>query len=283
MDTAKGALDAANGEKVHIGGGCEYFNDDPTPVGPWMSCLDDGTKVTKLCVPGTHDSVARYGGVHAQCQSWTITEQLESGIRAFDLRFRMVGNDMCGHHGPVYQKITFAGVAEQFEDFLNKHPGEVVFVRISGNGCDHDSDRDFKDLLKEKMSKRGCDTCMWQLMQDLGTATLGELRGKIVSFDQCMTYNFPDDTQDSWKIGDPDEKWEQVYSHANKKRTDGVIYLNFMNSQGQCGATWNSPDRMAKRVNGKAHDHIQRFFRPGFYLMDYPGTGLVKRFIDENK
>lgn len=74
----------------------------PCDNSTWMADLSDELSVSEVFIPGTHDSAA--GGVSdigafAECQSWTLSEQLESGIRAFDLRACQDGEAMRFFHG----------------------------------------------------------------------------------------------------------------------------------------------------------------------------------------
>ena len=54
----------------------------------WMGKLPDTTPMNRISIPGTHDSGTRYTLPVANTQNWTIKEQLEAGIRQFDLRVR---------------------------------------------------------------------------------------------------------------------------------------------------------------------------------------------------
>mmetsp|Transcript_102475 Transcript_102475/g.235112 ORF Transcript_102475/g.235112 Transcript_102475/m.235112 type:complete len:383 (-) Transcript_102475:126-1274(-) len=261
---------------------CLSFNDSPSDVGPWMRGLPHSTKVVDLFLPGTHDSVARIGGDYVECQSWTITDQLRSGIRCFDLRFRMVDDAFCGHHGKFYQDITFGGVADQFEEFLNRHPSEAIFVTITGDGCSHASEHDFEELLQSKILGRGRNLRMWEMFSvHLAGATLGELRSRIVAFDGRCCGAHRIDRQDKWTLGDAGEKWDTVLSHATQQRDPCTLYINNMNSVGRDGMTYSTPAAIAYQVNSKALGSVGSF-RPGVYLMDYPGTGLVRELFQRN-
>jgi hypothetical protein len=59
-----------------------------TATRDWMRSLPDSTPLSAISIPGTHDSAALHGGLAAQCQSWTIKDQLEAGIRFIDVRCR---------------------------------------------------------------------------------------------------------------------------------------------------------------------------------------------------
>lgn len=67
-----------------------------TPPSDWLSMVKDETKVCKLSIPGTHDSMTGMGfyqpviknisNITAISQLCTFDEQMNSGIRFFDLR-----------------------------------------------------------------------------------------------------------------------------------------------------------------------------------------------------
>jgi hypothetical protein len=72
----------------------QYYNHDGSlpsttteDTTDWMREIKGTTMISELSLPGTHDSLSLYGGDAVENQVWTITKQLEAGIRFFDLRF----------------------------------------------------------------------------------------------------------------------------------------------------------------------------------------------------
>lgn len=131
----------------------------------WMDHLADSAKdqplKTILC-PGTHDSAAHsvdwshaikseganpyintaskvlnyLPGINNLVEHWTvtqsesITQQLEHGVRYFDLRMAQNADD-----GKLYVSHTFAvdkldSVIKEFADFSNNHPNEVLVIAM---------------------------------------------------------------------------------------------------------------------------------------------------------
>ena len=70
--------------------------DLPTPATDWMDMVKDETKVCKLSIPGTHDTMTGMGfyqpglkyvfNMTAISQVSTLEEQINCGLRFFDIR-----------------------------------------------------------------------------------------------------------------------------------------------------------------------------------------------------
>ena len=68
-----------------------------------MGTVDESLPLWSLTIPGTHDTLARFGGDLAICQSLSLPEQLEAGVRFLDVRARHLKNKLPIHHGILYQ------------------------------------------------------------------------------------------------------------------------------------------------------------------------------------
>lgn len=138
----------------------------------WMSFLGDSTKINRITIPGTHDSGARTGGSMAQTQNKTITEQLEMGVRAFDIRCKVNNGGFRLYHGVTQQPDTFDHVLEEYENFLAEHPGETIIMSMKQEDDDNDK---FDSIMASYMAK---NPDLWYTTNSI--PTLGEVRGKIV-------------------------------------------------------------------------------------------------------
>lgn len=110
----------------------------------WMTPLDDNIYVSQLSIPGTHDAATEYCDVASgRCQSRTIAEQLEMGIRCFDLRpaagAGYTGTALPIKHGIADCNIDLADVFAAFNAFLDEHPGEfiITIMRWESEGDSH--------------------------------------------------------------------------------------------------------------------------------------------------
>ncbi|KAJ8273609.1 hypothetical protein GJAV_G00103560 [Gymnothorax javanicus] len=83
------------------------YDDTSTPEflnASWMASIPDGRPLSEVTLPGTHNTMAFYGGALVECQSWSLDLQLQAGVRFLDIRVRHVNGTLTIHHGVVYQR-----------------------------------------------------------------------------------------------------------------------------------------------------------------------------------
>ncbi len=153
----------------------------------WMKGIGDDKLLSEIAIPGTHDSATQF--VHipylAQCQSFSLADQLNAGYRYLDIRLKgdMGDRSLTFHHGPA-SCTKEAGILASSLDlndglqacyqFLKDHPSEtIVFVVKQENSKLAPSD--FQDILSEYISQ---NPDAWYL--DTKVPTMGDARGKIV-------------------------------------------------------------------------------------------------------
>lgn len=107
----------------------------------WMKGLDDDVHITELSIPGTHDSGADRAHclqdsgcselVHfASTQTYPIKDQLQMGVRFFDVRLAYEHGDLRFHHGDFYLHQNLADAIEAARDFMAQNPSEFVIFLI---------------------------------------------------------------------------------------------------------------------------------------------------------
>ena len=103
----------------------------------WMAALPGATKLFDVLLPGTHDTMAWQSDTLLSAQFWktqssTIEQQLQSGIRFFDLRPRDFGNNTYPmHHGRIFLKTYLENDAlPKIEEFLEKNKSETVIISL---------------------------------------------------------------------------------------------------------------------------------------------------------
>ncbi|MFZ6743702.1 hypothetical protein ACO0LC_10785 [Undibacterium sp. JH2W] len=109
----------------------------------WMSAIDDNALLAHVSLPGTHETMSHYG-YGSDCQQWTLAEQLQQGLRVFDIRLRYLEGDdgkvnFAIHHGNDYQyafldsQFPYTDDAKYFvlDDclaFLKNNPTECIVL-----------------------------------------------------------------------------------------------------------------------------------------------------------
>lgn len=164
-----------------------------------MASIPDDQLLSEISMPGTHDTMALYGGVYAECQTWTLASQLRAGVRFLDIRVRNVTGNLTIHHGVAYQRAHFGDVLEGVVDFLQEYPSETVLMRIKE---EFSETNDIYGAVVDYIHRFAHWDLLWhsRLMP-----TMAEARGKIIVMQE---FSGPDlgmrygsmDIADDWKV-----------------------------------------------------------------------------------
>ncbi|KAJ7625618.1 1-phosphatidylinositol phosphodiesterase [Roridomyces roridus] len=165
----------------------------------WMGARSDSVSLAQLSIPGSHESMAITGGDLTECQedfgnsADTLTAQLNAGIRAFDIRLRIVDdNKFAVHHGAVYQNANFDDVINKIDAFLSAHNKEAILMRVKqectgeiGSCTDVSGQASFVDIFDMYMANSAAaKRVFWTPSVNRNSAadvpTLGAVRGKII-------------------------------------------------------------------------------------------------------
>ena len=143
----------------------------------WMKGLSDEIPVCQLTIPATHDSGALLGGEALQTQDITIREQLEIGVRGFDIRLQACENGKLGvYHSVQFQEIYWeTDVLPAFIEFLKKNPSEMLFVSLKKEGGESEA---YRRLAAVSLNDQAL--APYVLKDFKNDLTLGEARGKIL-------------------------------------------------------------------------------------------------------
>lgn len=177
----------------------------------WMKDLPDRMQISQINIPGTHDSgcrhiryLAGFGSKDAQTQDWDIGEQLEHGIRVFDIRLGLHDDDdmydlrLC--HGITdcytgfwcFEKLTLNMVLETVGDFLAENPSETVVLMLREEDDQKRTNKMIWDIMLKhdhKNTERPSEY-PWLVSYFTGETvpSLYEVRGKAV----CLCKKQPD-------------------------------------------------------------------------------------------
>lgn len=214
----------------------EAYSHDYKAVGnqpQWMARVPGEKRVSELSLPGTHDTMSIKSGDIWQNQTMTLMQQLNSGLRVFDMRVRHVNNRYRMHHGIIDQDTYFDDVLRDINDFLAANPSETVLFRLKRTDGSGNS-RSYNDTLDEYLLNQG----ERHYTGHSDNPTLDEIRGKFVIMQEFggADYGIPYsslDIQDDFSLTtnwDLYDKWTSVKNHINKA-TNGdrdTIYMNYL-------------------------------------------------------
>lgn len=157
----------------------------------WMKDLDDNLFLARLSIPGSHNAcTSGMSGLYesAHCQTYTIAQQLEKGVRMFDLRPRWDGSNMYIYHGIAKTSVKFNDALNTLCTFLDQHPDEFLFVIMR-----HEEDgatTSQKNAWPEQMYN--CLNAKRSYMIDYSpTLTVKEMRGKLLVMSRNSYNNGP--------------------------------------------------------------------------------------------
>ncbi|MEE1940818.1 phosphatidylinositol-specific phospholipase C [Streptomyces sp. TRM 70361] len=226
----------------------------------WMAAVRGDASLAELSIPGTHDTLAVYGGVVTETQErrergdgrggGSLAFQLRAGVRAVDIRVRMVaGEDGRGrfsvHHGAVYQNANFDDVLRELGAFLREHPTETVLLHMHGEcaggiggcqdadpcpecGTDHNHRRrQIFDSYAEAHRE-----LFWQpsVTGAAPVPDLDEVRGKVVLVNWSGPHggNYPDYGLAQLNYADWADEWgpQKNCYVQNSYRVDGISRIN---------------------------------------------------------
>ena len=192
------------------------------PPTDWLGMVKDETKVCKLSIPGTHDTMTGMGfyqpvlkfifNMTAISQVSTLDEQIQSGLRFFDIR-PVVSTDTIAKkkilrltHGISELDITFEWTIDQLQSYLKAHPSEFFIAKLQFDNGSEDQ-KDLFSLLSKVLhlqKYQGLFVENWR--PDI---TVGEMRGKILWLSRYdlrplnASYHYPIVYCD-WPDEDPD-------------------------------------------------------------------------------
>lgn len=166
----------------------------------WLKDIDSDTYISKLSLPGTHNSAACHAALPSvRCQDHSVSSQLQHGVRFFDIRLGKLffnknedgkydSNELQVIHGKFPVRIPFplkfSSVLQEFYEFLDQHPGETVVVSLKQEGEDSwDNDNDeFGKFFWNNYIHRDNNAFekYWYLKNEV--PRLGDARGKIILF-----------------------------------------------------------------------------------------------------
>ena len=221
-----------------------------TKLNNWMQDIEDNRLVCKMSIPGTHDTGAYTGNAWVKTQDKNIEQQLNSGIRFFDIRLVHQNGVLKLCHGSYIFDVNFVGdVLKTTAEFLKEHPSETVIMTIKR---DHDLDKG--DATKYRMALTKAlegdrNLTSYMVKSFRPDFTLGDLRGKMLIISRDGWITTPSGKVTSWSDNasfsssiestNGSSTTIHVEDHYKSRASDKVSYVaqNVRKAQ----ATFNTP------------------------------------------
>ncbi|OQP51963.1 phosphatidylinositol diacylglycerol-lyase [Niastella populi] len=271
----------------------------------WMQSLPDSYLLSQLSIPGSHDAGASYEPISgtARCQSLTIAEQLNAGIRFLDIRCRHIDNAFAIHHGSIYQNLNFDDVINACISFLTSNPGECIIMCVKEEYDPSNNTRSFEQTFNTYTQK---NPSRWYLGATI--PALGAVRGKIVlvrRFGATSTpkgiaaTNWADNTtftinnsesqlrvQDNYVVPDNNNKWTNVTNLLTEAKNGNstTLFINF--TSGYRSLIFNIPS--ITTVSNNINPRITSYFttntqgRFGIIPMDFSDANKAALIAQTN-
>lgn len=160
----------------------EYVKAD-TKYSNWMQYLSDDTLLSNTIIPGSHDSGTINMKWVSETQTDTIKQQLESGVRYFDLRVNKKKDNQYVMYHSSSNGVDFLPILSDIKSFIVAHPSETLLLDFQHfkNG----SAGDVKSFVYSSLYKSNLLVENKTTLSDLAyisSLTLKEARGKCVVF-----------------------------------------------------------------------------------------------------
>ena len=161
----------------------------------WLSKLQPFTRINQIAIPSTHDSSAytKWSWIPGIKGTWaqrqTITEQLNMGVRALDLRVGSYSGDIFDgpqigmFHGPIYLSIDLEDVLAEIKRWLNANQSEFVILIFQQQGFISVLDPDISDDVKDMVNDTFHANERFEPNPLVGDwPKISQLGGKVMSF-----------------------------------------------------------------------------------------------------
>ncbi|KXJ86127.1 phosphatidylinositol-specific phospholipase C [Microdochium bolleyi] len=168
---------------VYVQNGCTLAIFSSANLASWMRELHDEFPLSALSIPGTHNSPTCYTALPSvRCQAASVREQLDNGVRFFDIRVSVSEDhdNLSLVHSAFPISLTgtkyFRELLDEVYAFLEANPSETLIMSVKREGTGKGSDQKLSKILKDSFYNDKQDrwfTRPWM-------PRLGESRGKIV-------------------------------------------------------------------------------------------------------
>ena len=260
----------------------------------WLKEIDDTTPLRDVDLPGSHDTMALYSiaDLAGQCQTLSLNDQLNLGVRFLDIRLKEDHNSLKAVHGFIDQKATFKDINETVTSFLEKHPSEFIIMSIKEEADPSGSNISFEQALLKYL-----DSPIYLKEQTTVPNYVSEIRGKVLLLSRykdpsigipafsgwadSTSFTLPNDiyVQDTYKIESKEQKQDEVVKCFNE--TGHTLKINFLSAYRTDGFPPSYAMSAAKDINPWINKEISKYNDRGVVLYDFISESNMNAFFKE--
>lgn len=268
----------------------------------WMKKVSDSKLLSEINIPATHDSATKYcdWSLFSSCQSFTISEQLYMGVRAFDIRvdgMKLVHSFCKCKRSRFGKQLALVDVISDMLLFLKENPSETILMSFKMDAGEN-SERCFEMLYKFFIENNEASFFVENRIPELK-----EVRGKIciirrtdssreksgLDFSKMPDQGEKDKVtpgifspngsdfvlvQDRYNLSRKD-KWVKAVKPLLETEQEGFVF-NFLSTAGV-------PKYNAKYINKEFMDFpLEKGRKYGVLLFDFITPLITEKIIDTN-
>ncbi|XP_068603711.1 1-phosphatidylinositol phosphodiesterase [Brachionichthys hirsutus] len=256
------------------------FNDNPALDSQqhnlkWMASIPDGTPVSAVSIPGTHESLSLHGGPLTVSQVWDLDKQLQVGLRYFDLHAGIwvpTEKHVYIRDGRwmIWQQTQLDEVLQSMLNFLDINRSETVLLKVEIHGLYKEEVRELIMTLILKFKDK-----IWT---NASVPNMKQARGKVI-FLQSKTFHDGVTNQRSFfihggRLSDVEGKIKNIKSDLCGRRV--VLTDN-------APPALTNPKQLAKTLNKALSDFVREHGRSslqrgclGVFSVTFPSADLIR-------
>lgn len=247
----------------------------------WMSNLDDNVSLRNINMPGSHDTMALYSiaDLAGQCQSLSLHDQLNLGVRFLDIRLKEDHDKLKAVHGFIDQKVSFETITKTIEQFIEKNPSEFIIMSIKEEADPSNSEISFENSLKSYLNKD------IYLKDTELPSKLGDVRGKVMllsryenstigvpaydGWKDSASFTLPNDiyVQDTYQITSTEQKQDEIVKCFNE--AGHALKINFLSAYRTDTFPPSYAVSAAEDINPWINEEINKYNDRNIVLYDF--------------
>ena len=247
----------------------------------WMSQLDDNVSIRNINMPGSHDTMALYSiaDLAGQCQSLSLHDQLNLGVRFLDIRLKEDHDKLKAVHGFIDQKVSFETITKTIEQFIEKNPSEFIIMSVKEEADPSNSEISFENSLKSYLNKD------IYLKDTELPSKLGDVRGKVMllsryenstigvpaydGWKDSVSFTLPNDiyVQDTYQITSAEQKQDEIVKCFNE--AGHALKINFLSAYRTDTFPPSYAVSAAEDINPWINEEINKYSDRNIVLYDF--------------